>query len=103
LGRLAKRLYPVAISVQGATMKIRTVLAMSLMLVLFGCSKLTLENYDKISVGMPYDEVTRLIGPPDKCDDLLGVRNCLWGDETRSVNVSFVAGQVLLFSSSNLR
>jgi hypothetical protein len=103
LGRLAKRLYPVAISVQGATMKIRTVLAMSLMLVLFGCSKLTLENYDKISVGMPYDEVTRLIGPPDKCDDLMGVRNCLWGDETRSVNVSFVAGQVLLFSSSNLR
>jgi hypothetical protein len=33
----------------------------------------------------------------------MGVRNCKWGDETRSVNVSFVAGKVLLFSSSNLR
>jgi hypothetical protein len=84
-------------------MKIRTVLTTGLMLVLFGCSKITLENYDKISVGMPYDEVTHLIGPPEKCDDVMGVRNCLWGDESHSINVSFVAGQVLLFSSSNLQ
>jgi hypothetical protein len=52
---------------------------------------------------MRYDEVTRLLGAPDQCDDVMGVRNCKWGDETRSVNVSFVAGKVLLFSSSNLR
>jgi hypothetical protein len=84
-------------------MKIRTVLAMSLFLVLLGCSKLTVENYDKIAVGMSYDEVTRLIGAPDACDDVMGVRNCKWGDETRSVNVSFVADKVLLFSSSNLK
>lgn len=83
-------------------MNIRTIMAMSLMLVLLGCSKVTLENYDKITVGMPYDEVTRLIGPPAKCDDMMGVRNCLWGDEQGAIHVSFVAGQVLLFSSSNL-
>ena len=84
-------------------MRIRTVLAMSLMWVLLGCSKLTLENYNKITVGMSYEEVTQLIGPPEKCDDVLGIRNCQWGDEKRSVNVNFVAGQVLLFSSSNLQ
>ncbi len=84
-------------------MKIRTILAMSLILMLLGCSRLTLENYDKITVGMPYDEVTRLIGPPDKCDDVMGVRNCLWGDAERSIQVSFVGGQALLFSSSNLQ
>jgi hypothetical protein len=33
----------------------------------------------------------------------MGVRNCLWGDEKRSIKVSFVGGQVLLFSSSNLK
>lgn len=84
-------------------MKIRTVLAMSLMLVLLGCSKLTLENYNKIAVGMSYDQVTKLIGSPDKCDDVMGVRNCHWGDEKRSIQVNFVAGKVLLYSSSNLK
>jgi len=52
---------------------------------------------------MSYDEVTQLIGPPDECDDVLGVRNCLWGDEKRSIKVSFVGSKVLLFSSSNLQ
>ena len=84
-------------------MKIPTVLLLGLVLTLFGCSRLTLENYDKITVGMSYDEVTRLIGTPDQCDDVMGVRSCRWGDEKRSVHVNFVAGQVLLFSSSNLK
>lgn len=84
-------------------MKIRTLCAMGLLLVMLGCSKVTLENYNRISVGMSYDEVTQLIGPPDECDDVMGVRNCLWGDEKRSINVSFVGSKVLLFSSSNLQ
>ena len=61
-------------------MKIRTLCAMGLLLVMLGCSKITLENYNKISMGMSYDEVTQLIGSPDTCDDVMGVRNCLWGD-----------------------
>jgi hypothetical protein len=84
-------------------MKIRTVLTMGLLLVMLGCSKLTLENYNKISAGMTYEEVTQLIGSPDQCDDVLGVRNCKWGDEKHSVNVSFLGGKVILFSSSNLK
>jgi len=84
-------------------MKIRTVLVMGLLLLTLGCSKLTLENYDKITVGMSYEEVTQLIGPPAQCDDVMGMRNCRWGDEQRSVSVSFVAGDVLLYSSRNLK
>ena len=84
-------------------MNIRTVMAMSLLLVVLGCSKLTLENYDQITTGMSYEEVTRLIGLPDSCDDVMGVRNCVWGEGKRSVNVSFLGGKVLLFSSSNLK
>ena len=83
-------------------MKVRTVLAMGLLLATLGCSKLTIENYNKLSVGMPYEEVTQLLGNPAACDDVMGVRTCRWGDDTRSVNVSFVAGKTLLFSSSNL-
>jgi len=84
-------------------MKIRTALTIGLLLVMLGCSKVTLENYNKISVGMSYEEVTQLIGPPDECDDVMGVRNCLWGDEKRSINISFVGDKVLLFASNNLQ
>lgn len=81
----------------------RTVLAIGLALVLLGCSKLTLENYNQLEAGMAYDDVTALLGKPAQCDDVLGVRNCTWGDETRSVSVSFVGGKVLLFSATNLK
>ncbi|MBT9569382.1 MAG: hypothetical protein IV085_13925 [Thiobacillus sp.] len=84
-------------------MTIRTVLTAGLLLLLLGCSKLTLENYDRITPGMDYDEVTDLLGTPTSCDDVMGVRSCLWGDDTRTVTVNFVAGKVLLFSSSNLK
>lgn len=84
-------------------MKTLTVLLLGLALTLSGCSKLTLANYDKITMGMPYDEVVQLIGPPDRCNDVMGVRSCQWGDEKRSIQVNFLAGEVLLFSSSNLK
>jgi hypothetical protein len=84
-------------------MKIRILMALSLALALLGCSRVTLENYNKIAVGMPYDEVVQAIGKPDKCDDALGFRSCAWGDESGSVHVQFAGGKVLLFSSSNLK
>lgn len=84
-------------------MTIRTAVTAGLVLLLLGCGKLTLENYNKITVGMPYEAVTDLLGSPTSCDDLMGVRSCQWGDADRSVTVNFVAGNVLLFSSSNLK
>lgn len=84
-------------------MKIRTVLAMGLILVVLGCSRVTLENYNKLSVGMRYEAVIQLLGSPERCDDMMGVRACQWGDEQRAIHVNFVGGKVLLFSSSNLQ
>ena len=81
----------------------KKLVATGLLLTLLGCSKLTLENYNKIEPGMSFEEVTQLIGEPAKCDDVMGMRSCSWGDEKRSVNVTFAADQVLLFSSNNLR
>lgn len=84
-------------------MKIRTLLTLGLLLATAACSKLTLENYDKIEAGMSYEEVVALIGSPTECGDVLGVRSCTWGDETRFASVSFVGGKVVLFVSSNLK
>jgi hypothetical protein len=84
-------------------MKAKTLISAAMLLVLLGCSKLTLENYNKIEPGMSFDEVTQLIGQPEQCDDVMGLRNCSWGDEKRSVSVTFAADKVLLFTSSNLK
>ena len=84
-------------------MRTRTAMVMSVMLLLLGCSKLTLENYNKISMGMPYDEVAQLIGKPVSCDNLMGVRSCQWVEGNHAVRMSFVSGKALLFSSGNLQ
>ncbi len=80
----------------------RLVLA-SLALFLFGCSKLTLENYNKLKPGMSYEEVTAILGKPDNCSEVLFTRNCTWGTEKRNAAVVFVGGKVILFSSTNLQ
>lgn len=84
-------------------MKKRILIALFLLPVLFGCSKLTMDNYNKIAVGMHYDDVVQLIGKPDKCDDMMGFRSCTWGDASRSIDVKFAGDQVVLFSSNNLK
>jgi len=84
-------------------MKVKSLVGAALLLLVLGCSPLTQENYNKITVGMSHDQVTALIGKPDTCDDVMGVRNCVWADEKRSVQVGFVADKVLLFSANNLK
>ncbi|HJV27160.1 MAG TPA: hypothetical protein VJ673_15850 [Aromatoleum sp.] len=68
-----------------------------------GCNRLTVENYDKIRVGMRYEEVKQVLGAPDKCSDVLAVKTCKWGNDERHIQVNFVADQVVLFTSENLR
>ncbi len=85
-------------------MRTRTfVAAFCTALALTACSKLTPENYDKLKLGMSYPEVKAILGDPSACNDLLTVKSCTWGDEKRHISVNFVADQVVLFNSSNLR
>ncbi|TAH48967.1 MAG: outer membrane protein assembly factor BamE [Betaproteobacteria bacterium] len=72
-------------------------------LALMACSKLTPENYDRLKPGMSYLQVKAILGDPANCSDLLTVKTCTWGDDTRYINVNFVADQVVLFNSANLR
>jgi hypothetical protein len=66
-------------------------------------SQLSLENYNKLKVGQSYDEVKQVIGDPARCDEALGVRTCVWGDEQRGISVNFFAGKVLLLSARSLK
>jgi hypothetical protein len=71
---------------------------------LAACSgQLNLDNYNKLKSGQSYDEVKKIIGEPTRCDEMLGIRSCVWGDEQRGISVNFVAGQAVLLSARNLK
>lgn len=72
-------------------------------LLLAACSKLTVENYDKLKAGMSYDDVTGLLGKPASCSDALLVRVCQWREGERSISVSFVDGKATLFSADKIK
>lgn len=69
-----------------------------------GCAdKVTLENYGKLKTGQTYEEVQQIVGAPMRCDEVLGIRSCSWGDEQRGFNVNFVGGQAILMSARGLK
>ena len=83
-------------------MKTRLLVVTLILLIIAGCSKLTMENYDKLKIGMEYKEVVKTIGSPGKCSDVMGVRNCEWGNEKKSINVTFAGDKVLFFTGNGL-
>jgi len=71
-------------------------------LLTIGCSKLNTENYNRLRIGMNYDEVVSLLGKADQCDGAMGIKNCMWGNKKRNINVSFVGEKVVVFSGHGL-
>jgi hypothetical protein len=84
-------------------MAIRPLVLLSLLLLLSACSKVTEENYAKLSAGMAKTEVQALLGAPTECSGALGISSCTWGDEKASISVQFAADKVLLFSGRGLK
>ena len=78
------------------------VIGLLISITLFGCSKLNRENYDKIKVGMDYQEVVSIIGEPDKCDSVLGAKNCIWGNENKNITIKFIVDKVAVPSMKGL-
>ena len=72
-------------------------------LAMFGCYNLTQENYNKLSVGMDYEEVIEILGKPDNCKSVLNARNCVWGDSAKSITVKLVADKVVFLFNKGLK
>jgi hypothetical protein len=81
----------------------RLLLAIPLLLALAACSRLTAENYERIEVAMAYEEVKQIIGEPTQCDDVLGVKQCTWGDENQHIKISFIGGKATFMTAKNIR
>ena len=67
------------------------------------CSRITHENYEKIRLGMSFQEVSAILGSPAGCDDAAGFKSCRWGDAGGSITVRFAADKVVLHSAENIR
>ncbi len=69
-----------------------------------GCSKINQENYDKIEIGMSYDEVVAILGEAAVCESMIpGTQNCDWGKDARSISLKFVADNVVFRSAQGLK
>ena len=85
-------------------MKIKSLISVTaLTLLLAGCGKINKENYEQLSVGMDYTEVTGLIGDPDECKETLGTKRCTWGDDSKHIKVAFIADKATVFSNKGLQ
>ena len=72
-------------------------------LLLLACSqKVSLEHFNRLRVGQSYDEVKQIIGDPARCDETLGVRTCVWGNQERGIRIAFLGDAVVLLSAHNL-
>jgi hypothetical protein len=43
------------------------------------------------------------LGSPTRCDETLGFRQCLWGDDSRAIKVGFAGNVALTLSAINLK
>lgn len=69
-----------------------------------GCSKVNQENYDKIEIGMSYDEVVAILGEPAVCEKaILGTQSCDWGKDARLISLKFVVDNVVFRSAKGLK
>ncbi|WP_372760691.1 DUF3862 domain-containing protein [Pseudoalteromonas sp.] len=69
---------------------------------LAACSKVNLENYDKIKVGMDKAEVETFLGSPDNCIEKTLHTNCIWGDDSKNIEITLVSDKVTLYSKKGL-
>ncbi len=69
---------------------------------LLGCGKVNKENYDKLKVGMGYEEVTAILGEPANCESLIAFKSCVWGKVPKTITIRLVADKVMLFESQGL-
>ena len=102
--QLAVNVASIIITQKVYLMKFRLILTLFSILMLSSCSKLNMENYDKLETGMKFDEVTGIIGAADSCDEKLGARSCIWVDsEGVYIKAKFLGETAVAFSHKNLK
>ncbi|MGE6810029.1 MULTISPECIES: DUF3862 domain-containing protein [Pseudoalteromonas] len=69
---------------------------------LAACSKVNVENYEKIKIGMDKSEVEVFLGNADNCVEKTLHTNCVWGDDAKNIEIILVSNKVTLFTKKGL-
>ncbi|GAB2877748.1 hypothetical protein GCM10027046_02060 [Uliginosibacterium flavum] len=69
---------------------------------LAACSAVNADNYAKLHTGMSMSEVQAILGTPTQCTEILIVKKCTWGSESRGISVSFAADAAMATSANGL-
>lgn len=85
------------------TSHLKRTLCWLLLPVLAACSKMSMDNYNQLKVGMSYQEVVAIIGEADSCDEVMGTRSCIWGSTDRQIKAGFLADKAIAFSHKGLK
>jgi hypothetical protein len=72
-------------------------------LLVAACGPVTADNYARLKTGMSHADVVAVLGQPSQCTDVLLVKQCSWGDESRYIKVSYAGDAVLTTSAQGLR
>lgn len=68
------------------------------LLPIIGCSKVNIENYQKLQIGMTYNEVKNLLGKPFKKGENLNYTAYTWRDKDKKIKVEFTDQRVIRYS-----
>lgn len=84
--------------------KLGSVMCLSLVSILLAaCDRLTPDNYDKLEVGMPYDEVVAILGEPTECSAVVNTKSCRWGKDDKYVDAKIVGESVIFLNAKGLK
>lgn len=65
---------------------------------LLACSKISQENFNKVQVGMTYDEVTSILGKPTDSQSLtilkMAATSATWRDSGKTISIQFLDNKV---------
>ena len=64
--------------------------------------RVTLENYNKLKMGMTYEAVIEIMGEPDDASTQLGARQYTWGGGEKQIHAKFLFNRVVYYSSKGL-
>ena len=67
-----------------------------------GCSNVSQDNYDRLEIGMAYDDVISILGDADDCQSAVGMTSCFWGSEETYIQVRFMGKKVVFFDGGGL-
>ena len=85
-----------------STIKVLLTVMIFVSLSISACSKITQENYEKIKLGMAYEEVVDILGKAQECSSSIGMTNCKWERNGKYIKIQFIADKVVLFSAKGL-